>query len=571
MKLTSIKKFGIIALMGIAVSCGDDFLDKAPIGAATEASLATNQKGVESLIIAAYSVVDGFSGWDVGNPWGSAASNWTYGSIAGGDAYKGSESGDQPDITPLEIHNADANSPYLESKWNSIYDGIFRVNKAINAISKLTTATDDWKKQRLAEMQFMRAHYHFEGKKTFNKLPYIDEKVTEFRVPNDKDIYANIEADLNAAIAVLPLKQAEVGRASKGAAQATLGKVLLFQKKYGPAKAAFDAVIGSNIYTLAPKYHDNFNAETRNNAEGVWVVQQAVNEGTEGDNGNIGDVLNYPHGGGPGGCCGFHQPSQNLVNAFKVDANGLPLVDTYNDSDVKTDQGIKANEAFTPDAGSFDPRLDWTVGRRGIPYLDWGNHPGASWIRDQAYGGPYSPKKLVYYKGQEGSLTSAAGWTKGYTANNIKLIRYADVLLMAAECEIEVGAVDKARTYVNQIRARAANPAGFVKDAAGKDAAKYVVGLYNTPWTDKAVATKAVRFERRIEMGMEGHRFFDLVRWGIAADEKTKYFAAEGKKRTYLTAGKFTAGKSEYYPIPRAAIIGSSLNGKATLTQNPGY
>ena len=565
------KYIAAIALIGLAISCKESFLDKAPVGSATEESLSNNQKGVETLIIASYSVVDGFSGWNVGNPWGSAASNWTFGSICGGDAYKGSEPGDQPVITPLELHTVDPSNDYISSKWNSVYDGIFRTNKAINAVKKVPGVTEEWRKLRTAELQFLRGYYYLEGKKIYNKLPYIDETVTEFRVSNDKDIWPNIEADLKAAAAGLPAKQSEVGRATKGAALATLGKVLLFQKKYADAKAAFDQVISSAVYKLAPKFDDNFNAATRNNTEGVWEVQQAVNEGTDGDNGNIGDVLNFPYNGGPGACCGFHQPSQNLVNAYQVDANGLPLLDTYNNTDVKSDDGVNSDAPFTPSTAALDPRIDWTIGRRSIPYLDWGPHPGKAWIRSQIDAGPYSPKKLVYYKSQTGSLTSASGWTSGYTANNVKLIRYSDVLLMAAECEIEVGTLEKARANVNLVRARAANPDGFVKGSDGKPAANYVIGLYNTPWTDKALATKAVRFERRIELGMEGHRFFDLVRWGIVAAERNAYFASESKKRPYLKNGNFITGKSEYFPIPLNAVTLSSLGGKATLTQNPGY
>ena len=571
MKINS-KYLAIVAIIGLAISCKESFLDKAPIGQATEESLANNQKGVESLIIAAYSVVDGYSGWNAGeNPWGSAASNWTYGSICGGDAYKGSEPGDQPSITPLELHTVDPSNGYIASKWENVFDGIFRTNKAINAVKKVPGVTEDWRKQRLAELQFLRGHYFFELKKVFNKVPYIDETVTEFRQPNDKDIWPNIEADLKAAAAVLPTTQSELGRATKGSALAMLGKALIFQKKYADAKTAFDQVITSGVYKLTPKYDDNFNAATRNNTEGVWVVQQAVNEGTDGDNGNIGDVLNFPYNGGPGACCGFHQPSQNLVNAYKVGADGLPLLDTYNAANLKNDDGINSDAAFTPATDALDPRIDWTVGRRGIPYLDWGPHPGKAWIRSQIDAGPYSPKKLVYYKNQQGTLSSASGWTSGYNANNVKLIRYSDVLLMAAECEVEVGSLEKARGYVNDIRKRASNPDGFVKGADGKPAANYVVNQYTATWTDKALATKAVRFERRVELGMEGHRFFDLVRWGIAAAEKTAYFAAESKIRPYLKNGIFTAGKSEYFPIPTNAVTLSSVGGKATLTQNPGY
>ena len=524
------KLLGLLLALTLIGACGKDFLDRSPYGAVTEELLSSSLKGCESLLISAYSSLDGYAGWDNGNPWGAAASNWTYGSIAGGDAYKGSEANDQPDVTPIERHETSANNPYVEAKWITLYDGIFRVNKAINAFNALT-GNDDVRAQRIAEARFLRGHYHFEAKKVFGNVPYIDETVLDTRVPNDKDIWPNIIADLQAAADALPWTQSEIGRATKGAALALLGKAYIYQGKYTEAKAALDQVINSNQYALTPGYHDNFNAATRNNSEGVFVVQQAVNEGTEGDNGNIGDVLNYTHGGGPGGCCGFHQPSQNLVNAFRVDANGLPYLDTYNDLDVKNDQGVGATDPFDPTTEALDPRLDWTVGRRGIPYLDWGVHPGTAWIRLQSYGGPYSPKKLVYYKSQEGNLTSASGWTKGYTVNNVKLIRYADVLLMAAECEVEVGTLETARNYVNQIRARAANPAGWVKADDGSNAANYVIGLYNTAWTDRDVARKAVRFERRLELGMEGHRFFDLVRWGVAAQEKTAYFAVEATDR----------------------------------------
>jgi starch-binding outer membrane protein, SusD/RagB family len=568
MKFKLLKCLPLVLLFS---ACGDDFLNERPYGAVTEETLAANLKGCDALLIAAYSSLDGFSGWDNGNPWGAAASNWTYGSIAGGDAYKGSEANDQPDIIPIENHSIDPNNPYLESKWRTCYDGIARANVALRAFTNLPNIDDALRAQRVAECRFLRGFYHFEAKRVFGKVPYIDETVTDYRVPNDRDIYGQIETDLAAAAAVLPTVQSEIGRATKGAAQALLGKALIYQGKYSEAKTQFDLVINSGVYSLTPGYHDNFNAVTRNNSEGVLVVQQAVNEGTEGDNGNIGDVLNYTHGGGPGGCCGFHQPSQNFVNAFKVDANGLPLLDTYNDSDVPNDDGINAADPFTPTTMALDPRLDWTVGRRGVPYLDWGVHPGSSWIRLQAYGGPYSPKKLVYYRGQEGSLTSASGWTKGYTANNVKLIRYSDVLLMAAECEVEIGSLEKAREYVNQIRTRAANPTTWVKTDAGANAANYVIGLYTNPWTDKDVARKAVRFERRLELGMEGHRFFDLVRWGIAAQEKNAYFAAERDNRSHLNGAGFTAGKNEVYPIPARAITLSSLNGTPTLTQNPGY
>ena len=569
-----------ITVLGVAVSCKDSFLDQKPFGSVNEGTLSSSLTGADALLIAAYSNMDGFTSWDNGSPWGSAASNWTYGNIAGGDSYKGSEANDQPDITPIERHETNANNPYVESKWNTYYDGISRCNQTIRAFKDLKAVTPEVKAAKIAEARYLRAFYHYELKKIFNMVPYIDEAVTEFRVPNDKDIWPQIQADLLAAIPALPVSQAQIGRATSGAARSLLGITYMWQQKYGEAKTQFDAVIASGRYKLNTKYQDNYDPAIQNSPEGIIEVQQAVNVGTD-DQSNQGDILNFPYNAGPGGCCGFHQPSQNLVNAFRTDASGLPLVATYNDVDVKNDQNVLPTSAFTPDAANLDPRLDWTVGRRGIPYLDWGLHGGVGWQRDPAYAGPYSPKKNVYYKSQEGTLTSASGWTKGYNTNNVKILRYADLLLLAAEAEVEAGDLNKARTYVNQVRQRAAGTDSWVKkyvsDAdptkgfTNVPAANYKVGMYMTPWTDKAVAREAVRFERRVELGIEGHRRFDLVRWGVADVVLNKYLTEEVKKRGYLSGAKFTKGKSEYEPIPARAIVRSSLDGKATLAQNPGY
>ena len=570
MRKNIMQKLAVVGVLAIVIySCGKDFLETQPYGSVNNDLLATSAKGANALLIAAYSNLDGFSGWDNGTPWGGAASNWTFGSIAGGDAYKGSEAGDQPDITPIERGNVDANNPYLDGKWRNYYDGISRVNGAIKAFTALKDISASEKATRLAEAKFLRAWFHFDLYRIFRNIPYIDETLDDVRVGNATNILPKIQADLIAAIAALPVTQPEIGRITKGAAQAVLGNTYLWEKKYADAKTQFDAIVGSGRYALNAKYHDNFNAATRNSKEGVLEVQQSINDGTT-DNGNNGDILNFPYNGGPAGCCGFHQPSQDLVNAFQVDANGLPLLDTYSATNVKNDDGIKSADPFTPHTGPLDPRIDWTVGRRGIPYLDWGKHPGSVWIRDQAYGGPYAPIKNTHYKSQEGSLTTSSGWTSGYNANNLKLIRYSDVLLQLAEAEVELGNLEKARTLVNQVRQRAANPAGFVMDGAAP-AANYKIGLYTATWTDQAVARKAVRFERRVELGMEGHRFFDLVRWGVAATEKNAYYAREKAKRSYLNGATFTAGKNEIFPIPAKAITQSAKGGTPTLKQNPGY
>src|SRR5690606_21843996 len=277
--------------------------------------------------------------------------------------------------------------------------------------------------------------------------------------------------------------------------------------------------------------------------------------------------------GGPVGCCGFNQPSFVLGNAFRTDANGLPLLDgsaNAGANQLKTDQGVASGAAFTPDDGNLDPRLDHAVGRRGIPYLDHGAHPGIGWIRDQNYGGPYTPKKFIWTKEEEASGgVDKSSWTPGYTAINIPLLRYADLLLMAAECEVEVGSLEQARDYVNMIRERAADPTGLVMDG-GSPAANYVIGTYDDPWTDKDAARTAVRFERRLELSDEGHRFFDLVRWGIAAETLNAYLSYERSKvsASPFVGASFTAGVNEYLPIPQSEI---DILTTEVLKQNPGY
>ncbi|MCU0391945.1 MAG: RagB/SusD family nutrient uptake outer membrane protein [Thermoflexibacter sp.] len=573
MKNMKIKVFLTMALLvSISYACKESFLDQPPIGTFS-ANVLQNQAGVEGMLIGAYSLLDGQGG---PGGWEASGTNWVYGSICGNDAYKGTDAGDQADINSIERFEPLPNNGYFLGKWRVVYDGVARSNDVLKFLAAATGISDADKRRIAGEARFLRGHYHFEAKKMWNNAPYIDETVTDFLVPNDKDIWANIEADFKFAFDNLPGTQAQIGRANKWAAGAFLGKVFMFQKKFNDAKGIFDQVIAQGTtangtkYTLLPLFHDNFRARTKNGAEAVFSVQYSVNDGANGGNAGAGEVLNYPYNNGPGGCCGFFQPTQNLVNAYQVDANGLPLLETFNNSDVANDQGIPSNQPAPRHTGPLDPRLDWTVGRRDIPYLDWGVHGGQNWIRDQAYGGPYSPKKHVYYRSEEGTLSDATGWTRGYSANNYVLMRFSDVILMAAEAEAEVGSLARALELVNQVRTRAANPAGFVKNPDGSNAANYRIGNYPS-FPSKEFALRAIRFERRLELAMEGHRFFDLVRWGIAAQNINDYLTVEQTKRQYLRGARFTAGRNEYFPIPEQAIIRSQKGGTPTLKQNPGY
>ncbi|MEP6467138.1 MAG: RagB/SusD family nutrient uptake outer membrane protein, partial [Parafilimonas sp.] len=249
--------------------------------------------------------------------------------------------------------------------------------------------------------------------------------------------------------------------------------------------------------------------------------------------------------------------------------------------------------------GNVDPRLDWTVGRRAVPYLDWtseyfdpnytmynnywvgypsnpGSDPAFGWINDRTFGGPYNPVKNNYRASQVGTYSDvyAQGYLLG-SAVNYSIIRFADVLLWAAECEVENGSLSRAQELVNYVRARARDgrtvPVTYDYEGSYYASANYSVDTYKDPWTSQDDARKAVRFERRLEFGLEGQRFFDLVRWGIAADYINSYLSVEKTRIQHLNGVNFVAGKNEYFPIPQQEVDLSNSNGKPLIQQNPGY
>ena len=573
----------------IIFSCKKTSLDIPAIGQVDESQVA-NKKGVEGLLIGAYSLLDGYA--DNLNPNSSSpssGSNWIYGSICGSEAYEGSMQIDPVNtgfLTSIETFLPTARNDGLDVKWAAVYAGVQRANEVLRVMKKATDISPQDGLRITAEARFLRGFYHFEAIKVFKNVPYVDETVTyhaaNYYLSNDTLIWPAIENDLSFAMNNLPEIMNAVGRANKYTAEAYLAKTYLFQfqnkDKLAKAKPLLEELISSGKTALGVKYNltdrfgDNFNPETKNSSEAVFSAQMSVNDASRGTNGNSGDILNYPMQG-PGLCCGFFQPSQYLVNHFKTDAvKGLPDLDHFNEVDVKNDSGLLSTDPFTPDTRTLDPRLDWTVGRRGIPYRDWGVYTGHDWVRDQAWGGPYSPIKNTFSKSQLGHYTDNNGWSTGFNASNINLLRFADILLWAAEIEVEIGDLNKAREYVNRVRARAANPNGRVKNTDGTNAANYFILQYTEPWTNQADARKAVRFERMLELGMEGHRFFDLVRWGVAEQEIKAYIAKEKTLRTYLNAATFKKDKNECFPIPQTQIdLSVGPDGVGKLKQNPGY
>ena len=557
----------VCILAFVLMACKDSFLDVAPTGSLGSTEL-SSLEGIEGTLIGAYSMllgrVDPFSG----------ATNWIWGSIRGGDANKGSEEGDAPFINEIQTFAVQPSNQALLWKYRVLYEGIARANGTLRLLLVAQQNVSEADKIRIeAEARFLRGHFYFDLKKNFNNTPYVDEYWDEVTpIQNDQDLWPFIEADFQFAFDHLPEIQAAIGRANKWAAGIYLAKAYLFQNKYSAAQLLLDQAItkgvtaGGKPYGLLPYYADIFRSTHDNNEESVFAVQAAVGTGAL-TNANPAMLLNFPMGGQdvPGGCCGFFAPSLDLANSFRTDAAGLPLPGrTYNEANhaLKTDLGLTALDTFTPDAGNIDPRLDHAIGRRGIPYLDWGLHPGATWVRAQPYSGPYSPKKFSYYKEGVGVENDVSGWTRGYTAVNYNLIRFADVLLMAAEAEIELNNLDQAREYINRVRIRAMN------SPLPEAEARYVMAIY-PPFANQAAGRRAVRLERKLELSGEGHRFYDLVRWGIAKAELDAYLQHEDQFLKPPFAGAdFTAGKSEYLPIPQAEI---DLQGVDVLRQNPGY
>jgi len=606
--------FSIIGTCLIALYSCKNFLDKPPIGAVSQETLATPE-GIQQLLIGAYSLLDGEGGNNSG--WGSAASNWVYGDVCADNAYKGSTPSDQGDIVPLETWSADPSNSYPAQKWDAMYDGIQRANDVIRTIRIAKNLGTLDTTEVIAEARFLRGFYHFELYRVFKNIPYVDESITyannNFNVPNVDasgnyiDPLPNIEADFQFAMNNLPAKQTEPGRANKYAAEAFLAWCYMYELKYSQAKALLDDIIQNGVnskgqkYALQPVFANNFNpdASAKNSTETVFSVQMSVNDGS-GDaqaniggiaNGNYGDVLNFPYNAGPGACCGFDNPSQDLANAYKTDANGLPLF-----QNGAFQQGNNVSDTLNPWTGTLDPRIDWTMGRPGIPYLDWGP-ADPSWIRDIANDWLFLPKKNVYAKSQKGTYSDASTFWAAteLTANNVNVIRYSQILLWEAECNAELGNLNQAQVFVDSVRARAANSAGWVYKNASFDAKSYTYSPQTTPADNykintytsvygpgyfaslgKNTALEAIRFEERLEFAMEGHRFFDLQRWdkespGYMATVLNKYAQLAKIRVPYMTGATFTQGKNEIFAIPQSQIDIENKSGTINLKQNPGY
>lgn len=545
-------------------------LDYRPKGVVSAEDLKT-PAAVDGLVTAAYAAIGN------GDMIGHIYSNWVYGSVRSDDAYKGGGgTGDQGWVDDMEhyVTVRPTMDAFVPRTWKNLFKSISRTNVALRAVNALTEAEYPNKKIRTGELRFLRGHSYFTMKRLYKNIPIFDENATEDDIAKVSNTLSNDESwnkiaeDFQYAVDNLPVTQSELGRANRLSAQAYLAKVRLYQAYEQDDKhkvtninqtrlleviTLTQAVISSGKYSLSPDIADNFLAETENGPESIFAIQFTINDGTAVGRLSFEDGTTYPSGAPQYGCCGFHAPSQNMVNAFTTNAQGLPNFDTFN------------NGIADLINGTFDVRLDHTVGIEGHPYKYDNTKPFSnSWVRDPGVYGNFHAMR------EEQLSTSSSYYKLGPfmgTAKNYDILRYDDVLLMQAEAYIETGQHAKALPLINQIRERAAQSTGRLKKADGTFPTRYNVQPYSAAnWTVE-YARKALQWERRLEFATEGSRFFDLVRWGIAEQTLNAYLSVEKNRRTFLATAKFTAGRDEYLPIPQAEI--TFTNG--LYKQNPGY
>lgn len=564
-------------------SCQDDYLESTPKGTLSDAVL-DSPAGIEALCVAAYSALAGPEGSD--GAFLSPTSNWVYGDVRAETAYKGGGGiGDLWEFNAFETFSGVfPNNGLLDRKWYHLYISVQRANSAIRLLNTVTEQEVPLKNIRLGEMKFLRAHYYFELSRLFNKIPYFDEQVAiadHVKIPNNEftrdQILEKIAKEFADAAALLPPTQPEKGRATKYAAKAYQAKATLYRaykQNDNNTVASVDQALLNQVvtlceeaaqggYDLLPDFQQLAMVEHENGVESVFSIQYSVSDGTTNGRINWSNLLNAPRGPAYNGD-GFFQPSQNLVNSYKTDAQGLPALGTYNNSNLMTVQ-----DGF---AQPVDPRLDFTVGRPGIRWKNFSQGPySEAWVREPATYGYYHAKKFLV---SPESPFMIKGWPWGGSALNHQVIRYADVLLWKAEALIELGRQEEAVALINRVRARAKNSQyvlAWNNSGPADYAANYKIELYqpgvNVVWTQD-FARQALRFERKLELALEGERFFDLVRWGVADQVlNTEYFPKEKTLRTYLVNARFIKGRDEYFPIPQAQINFSA----GLYKQNPGY
>jgi len=530
-------------LLGAAVlsSCSD-MLDKTPNGTFTADQL--SEDNVEQLLASSYA---GLEAHFFGNneAFAGPSTNWIF-DVRSDDAYKGGGGTSmEANIHQLEISNLTSDNVSNLYKWENDFYAISRVHQAMKAIE---SSSLEGKEELYGELRTLRAWYYFDLVRIFIRLPYIDENTDASKARADEftkdEILDRIEADLDYGYENLPENSAAEGRLNKYAAAAIHCKVSAWRSNWVDVEKYADIVIGSGKYELYDNFGDLSKIAFNNKKESIFALQCS----TDNDNMHINwsNLLNvtYSEGNLYGNGDDFFLASQDLVNAFATDADGLPYLDGYTGENVSVGGDM-----------NVDPRLDFTVGRIGMP---WRGHTYTDkWCRAYDVYGEYSSKKFLVSP-DEDCITG--NFPYNTSPLNFIFVRYADILLLKAEALVEQNKnLETARTLVNDVRSKAARSvdADYTPVDVNPMLANYNVGLYPANKWTQDYARKAVRMERRLELAMEGNRWFDLVRWGTVVDTMNKYFQSESKLRSYYSEASMTDDEI-YLAIPYEEVVNSN-------------
>ena len=564
----------LILQSSVFVSC-NSFLDTHVPQASLEEEFVNNTENIEHMVVSSYAIFT--SAEDIN----SSFSMWNF-EVRSDDAYKGGIGTNDGGV----FHQLEVQQGVLTTNWNindmwvRLYNCLSRVNASLAILDKADDS-NPIKTQRTAEMKFLRAYGHFLLKRLYKNIPFvIDEnmssegynELSNTQYTNDEG-WQIIIKDALAAYNVLPESQEEKGRPTKAAAAALLAKLYLYKayRQDDPKSHQVTSINQDDLkkvleytdpslyanYGLESDIHNNFRPEEtyENGKESIWAIQYSRNDGSTFGN------LNWSYGLIPpnipkatDGGCDFFKPSQNLVNAFRTDANGLPLLNNFNDKNYDKGQD------------NADTRLFLTVGMPGFPYMFNANFmmdQSETWSRSKGLYGYYVSLKQNVDPALIGEyLIKGSYWA---SPMNRIVFRYADVLLMRAEAYAQLDKSTEAIQIVNEIRKRASGSVKMINNYPSDYGVSLKVGQYSDSYS-KEKTIQIVKMERRLELAMESERFFDLVRWGEAAAVINKYFSTESLIRAHLKGARFTENKDEYLPIPFEQL--SASNGH--YTQNIG-